>query len=200
MRSNLIVPLPSPASPQWQARLFLDARLNWRLGDDLSFAYSGRLNLSAENDIPFPNHENIRNDLREAYLTWQSGNGFFLELGRINLKSGVAEGFNPTDYFKTRAVVEPTSADPTVLREDRLGSAMLLAQTIWSGGSLTFAFAPKLASVSPPYLNTNLPSFDPMFDRTNARARVLVKASVDLFDGVNPNSFSTTKEDARALV
>jgi hypothetical protein len=186
LRDNLIVPLPPPTPPRWEARLFLDARLNWELSDDLGFTYSGRFNLRSENGIPFPNHEDIRNDLREVYFTWQSGNSFFLELGRINLKSGVAEGFNPTDYFKTRAVVEPTSADPTVLREDRLGSAMLLAQAVWSAGSLTFAFAPKLASLSPPYLNPNLPSFDPMFDRTNARARVMVKASVDLFEDVNP--------------
>ncbi len=186
LRDNLIVPLPPPAPPRWEARLFLDARFNWELSDDLGFAYSGRLNLRSESGIPFPNHEDIRSDLREAYLTWQSGSGFFLELGRINLKSGVAEGFNPTDYFKTRAVVEPTSADPTVLREDRLGSAMLLAQAVWSAGSLTFAFAPKLASLSAPYLNTNLPSFDPMLDRTNARARVIVKTSVDVFEDFNP--------------
>jgi hypothetical protein len=182
----LPVPLPSPAPPQWEVSLFLDARLNWQLSDDLNFAYSGRLNLRVEDGLAFPSHEDIRNDLREAHLAWQSVKGFFVELGRINLKSGVAEGFNPTDYFKTRAVVEPTSADPTVLREDRLGTVMLLAQTIWSGGSLTFAFAPKLASESPPYLDTNLPSFNPMFDRTNARTRTLVKASVDLFDDISP--------------
>jgi hypothetical protein len=185
-RNNLVVPLPPPAPPSWEARLFLDARANWQIVNNLSFVYSGRLNLRAEDGLGFPNHENVRNDLRETYFAWQSGTGFFLELGRINLKSGVAEGFNPTDYFKTRAVVESLSADPTVLREDRLGTAMLLAQAIWSTGSLTFAVAPKLTNDSPPYLNADLPSFNPMFDRTNAHTRALIKASFHLFGDVSP--------------
>jgi hypothetical protein len=186
LRDNLVVPLPPPAPPRWETRLFLDARVNWQISANVSLSYSGRFNLRAEDGLAFPDQEDVRNDLRETYFTWQNGTGFFLELGRINLKSGVAEGFNPTDYFKTRAVVEPISADPTVLREDRLGTAMLLGQAIWSGSSLTVAVAPKLANDSPPYLNTNLPSFDPMFDRTNAHSRALVKASFSLFDDVSP--------------
>jgi hypothetical protein len=178
-RKDLAVPLGPP--PQWEARLFLDTRLSWQVGA-VSFAYSGRLNLRAEDGLPFPSHETIRNDLREAYAGWQDGNGLSLELGRVNLKSGVGLGFNPTDFFKTRAVVEPVSADPTVLREDRLGTAMLLAQQVWAGGSVTLALAPKLAGETPPYANDALPSFDPTFDRTNARGRALLKASVDVFD------------------
>jgi len=187
LRNNLVVAFPPPAPPQWEARVFLDARVHWQLNEALSFVYSGRLNLRAEDGLGFPDHEDVRNDLREAYFTWQSGDGlFFLEAGRINLKSGVAQGYNPTDYFKTRAVVEPVTADPTALREDRLGTAMLLGQTVWSGGTLTIALAPKLASDSAPYLNDNLPSFNPTFDRTNARTRVLIKASIDLPDDVSP--------------
>ncbi len=131
-------------------------------------------------------HESIRHDFREGYLAWQAGDGTFLELGRVNLKSGVALGFNPTDFFKTRAVVEPLTADPTVLREDRLGTVMLLGQHVWSDAALTVALAPKFEHASAIYANDNLPSFDPMLDRTNAQTRVLVKASVTLFDDVSP--------------
>lgn len=183
-RKGLIVPLAPP--PNWEARLFLDARVNWRVSDTLNFSYSGRLNLRAERDLGFPNHENIRHDLREAYLTWQDGTGLFIELGRINLKNGVAEGFNPTDYFKTRAVVEPTSADPTVLREDRLGTLMALGQYIWQGGSLMVAIAPKFYDESPIHADSALPSFDPMLDRTNAHTRILVKASLNLPYDLSP--------------
>ncbi|MGN6149885.1 MAG: hypothetical protein ACTHPD_15205 [Rhizomicrobium sp.] len=183
-RDDLIVPLaPSPA---WEARLFFDAQMNWQLDDAWSMAYSGRLNLRSENGLGFPDHEDIRNDLREAYIAWHGGTGFFLEAGRINLRSGVAQGFNPTDYFKTRAVVEPTSADPTVLREDRLGTVMFLAQDVWADGAFTIALAPKLANDSPPYLDTNLPSFDPMLDRTNAHTRFLFKSSFHFVADVSP--------------
>jgi hypothetical protein len=183
---GLIVPLPPPAPSSAEARVFLDTRITGTIGDDLSFTYSGRFNLQQESGPDFPARERIRNDLREAYLAWQGGPNLFVDLGRINLKSGVAEGFNPTDYFKTRAVVEADSTDPAVLREDRLGTVMALGQMIWTKGSLSFAFAPKLASDSPPYLDTNIPRFDPMFDRTNAHARALVKASFQLFDDVSP--------------
>ncbi|MEJ0026381.1 MAG: hypothetical protein WDN01_10165 [Rhizomicrobium sp.] len=186
VRSALAVPLPPAPSPSWEERLFLDARLQWRLNDALSLHYSGRLNLRAEDDLPFPGHENIRHDLREAYLAWDAGGGLFLEAGRINLKSGVALGFNPTDYFKTRAVVEPLSADPSVLREDRLGTLMVLGQGVWNGFSLTVALAPKIARLGALYAHDDLPSFDPMFDRTNARTRFLAKASVRLADDLSP--------------
>ncbi|HEY4941228.1 MAG TPA: hypothetical protein VII56_07350 [Rhizomicrobium sp.] len=185
-RAALAVPLPPSTAPSWEERLFLDARVDWKLSDTLSLVYSGRFNFRAEDDLPFPSHENIRHDFREGYVAWEIGDGAFAELGRINLKSGVALGFNPTDFFKTRAVVEPLTADPSVLREDRLGTVMLLGQRVWNGAALTVALAPKLASGSAIYFNDNLPGFDPVFDRTNAQARILVKASVTLFDDVSP--------------
>jgi hypothetical protein len=183
-RDGLLVPLAP--EPEWETRLFLDARIAWRIDDSMSFSYSGRLNLRFENGLGFPNRENVRNDLREAYLTWRNDRGLFVETGRINLRSGVAEGFNPTDYFKARAVVEPTSADPTVLREDRLGTVMLLGEAVWSGSALTLAVAPKLARNTAPYLDTDLPSFNPMLDRTNAHSRLLAKVSFHLLGDVNP--------------
>jgi hypothetical protein len=185
-RHSLVVPLPVPASASSEARLFLDTRITDTISQAVSVTYSGRFNLRTENSSDFPAREVVRNDLREAYLTWQSAPDVFIEIGRINLKNGVAEGFNPTDYFKTRAVVEADSADPTVLREDRLGTAMVLAEAIGPKGSLSFALAPKLSSNSPPYLDTNLPRFDPMLDRTNANTRALVKASFQLFSDVSP--------------
>jgi hypothetical protein len=183
-RNDLAVPLSPP--PSWEARGFLDMRLEQRIDESFSVAYSGRFNLRAEQGLGFPNRENIRNDLREVYASWTDNRGWFLQLGRINLKSGVAEGFNPTDYFKTRAVIEPTSIDPAVLREDRLGVVMLQTQWIGSGGSLIFALAPKLAGDSPPYERNALPSFNPMFDRTNDAARALIKGSIAAANGISP--------------
>ena len=183
LRPNLVVPLPPPDPAHWENWLFLDSRDEWHLGDGVRFTYSGRLNFRAADSLPFPDHENVRNDLREAYVTWQPSDGTWLELGRINLKSGVALGYNPTDFFKTRAVVEPLTADPSVLREDRLGTLMLLGQHIWEGGSITAAFAPRVTLPTAVYRNTALPSFDPMLDRTNAQDRFLLKGSVNITHG-----------------
>ena len=185
-RGQLAVSSPGPASFNWQERLFLDIRKEWRLAGALTFTYSGRANFRAEDDLDFPTHENLINDLREAYLSWRSSDRTYLDIGRINLKSGVALGYNPTDFFRTRAVVEPLSADPTVLREDRLGTLMVRGQQLLEAGSITLAFAPKLYEPSPIYTNTSLPSLNPMLDRTNASNRFLAKGSINLGDWLSP--------------
>lgn len=186
LENDLLPAPPPPPQPRWEERALLDVRSEWRAGDDLRLSYSGRLNLRAEDGLGFPNHENLTNDLREAYLSWEPLDRLFLDVGRINLKSGVALGFNPTDFFKTRAVVEPLSVDPVVLREDRLGTLMLRAERVWTKGSLTALYAPAVSSDSPIYTSFDLRSFDPMFDRTNAHDRWLLKGIVDVAEGFSP--------------
>ena len=189
-----LVPAPAPLPPRWEERALLDARKEWQLGDGVRLAYSGRLNLRAAEGLGSPSHENLTNDLREAYLSWEPVDRLFLDAGRINLKSGIALGFNPTDFFKTRAVVEPLSADPAVLREDRLGVLMLRAQRVWDAGSLTAAYAPAVASDSSIYTSFDLPSFNPMFDRTNAHERWLLKGTVDVAGGLSPEVLAYASE------
>jgi hypothetical protein len=186
VRGNLAVPYPPPAPASWEDRLFVDSRDEWTLGDHVTFSYSGRFNLRAANDVAFPSHESVRNDLREAFVSWRPDDATWIDLGRVNLKSGVAIGFNPTDFFRSRAVVEPLTADPSVLREDRLGTLMLLGQHVWTGGSITAAYAPKVTQPTAIYNNLDLPSFDPMLDRTNAQDRFLLKGSASLGNGFNP--------------
>ncbi len=186
-RGGLIVPSPQLTAPSpWQERVFLDVRKVWRLDERLDFSLSDRFNLRAEDDISVPNHENVINDFREGFLSWQPHDGIYLDLGRINLRSGAALGFNPTDFFKSRAVVEPLSADPSVLREDRLGTLMLETQYIGHGHALTVAVAPALVGPSPVYTDTNLRSFNPSVDRTNDHDRILVKGSFAAGNDFNP--------------
>jgi hypothetical protein len=82
-------------------------------------------------------------------------------------------------------VVDRISLDPASLRENRLGTVMLLGQTIHEAGSLSLAYAPSLYRPSALY-PTVLPSFDPMLDRTNAHERVLIKASPRLPGDLDP--------------
>jgi hypothetical protein len=185
-RGGLLVPPPPQSRPNWQERLSLDARRDWTIGDGLTASYSGRLNFFAEDDIDIPSRQNFRHDLREGFVSWQAEPRRYADLGRINLKSGVAAGFNPTDFFKTRAVVDRTSQDPSVLRENRLGTLMTRGQGIWEGGALTLAYAPRLYDPSRIYAPDALPSLDPMFDRTNAQHRFLLKTNLDLVDDLSP--------------
>lgn len=180
-RRDPVVPLPQSTFSTWQERVFLDVRREWRAGR-LTFSLSDRLNVRAQNDLAFPTEENVINEWREGFVSWEIIDNTYVDGGRINVKSGVALGFNPTDFFKTRAVIEPLSTDPSVLREDRLGTLMLRAQRIWTGGSLTVAFAPPVSHVSPIYSDTALPPVDLSFGRTNARARLLLKGSINVAD------------------
>jgi hypothetical protein len=186
-RGGLVVPVPQvTAATLWQERLFLDVRRVWRLDERLNFTFSNRLNLRAQDDIPIPDHEDVVDDFREGFLSWRPRDGIYLDIGRINVRSGAALGFNPTDFFKSRAVVEPLSADPSVLREDRLGTLILEAQYIGQGRALTLAVAPALVRPTPIYTDTNLLSFNPSIDRTNDHVRILAKGSLNIGKDFNP--------------
>ena len=186
LRSALHVPIAAPSPPALEQRLFLDSRVEWTPLSGFSLTYSGRPELRAADHIPFPTHENIRFDARELFASWRPLEGIFLDAGRINFKSGVGLGFNPTDFFRTRAVVEPLSVDPSALREDRLGTMMVRGQFVWHGGAVTAAYAPKLTSPSRLYQDTTLPSIDPMLDRTNAHNRLLLKSNFELGEDLSP--------------
>jgi hypothetical protein len=185
-RDDLLVPPPPPPPYNWQDRVLLDWREEWGLGDGVRLTLSDRFNLRFENDISFPSQSNVINELRELYVSAEPAARSYLDVGRVNLKSGIALGYNPTDYFKTRAVVEPLSLDPTVLRENRLGTVMVRAQQIWERGSLTAAFAPALTAPVPIYTNLDLPSFNPMLGLTNGETRLLLKGSVDVASNFSP--------------
>ncbi|MDP2370755.1 hypothetical protein [Rhodoferax sp.] len=121
----------------------------------LDFSHSVRLSptwravLSDRLDYIHPTEDGADatvNSLREAYLSWQpEGGNTALEFGRINLRHGPGYGYNPTDFFRDGSLRAVTSANPFARRENRLGTVMLRAQHLWSSGSLSAAYSPKLA-------------------------------------------------------
>ena len=187
-RSGQIVPSSQQDIPvaSWQNLLFLDVRKRWLLHDRLTFTFSDRFNLRSEADLPVLSHEDVINNFREAVLSWEPVDRLYFDLGRINVKSGAALGFNPTDFFKTRAVQVPLTADPSALREDRFGTLMLEAQYLGEGRALTIAVAPGLTAPGPIYTDTTLPSFNPSISSTNAFSRMLIKGNMNLGPDFSP--------------
>lgn len=109
------------------------------------------------------------NSLREAYLSWQpEGGNTVVEFGRINLRYGPAYGYNPTDFFRDGSLRTLTSANPFALRESRLGTVMLRGQRLWTDGSLSVAYSPKLAS------RPNADGWSLDLGSTNNRDRALI--------------------------
>ena len=181
LRGRLAVPFPPPRPADWQNRTSVDATDQWDFAPNLTASLSDRFNVTEDDEVPFPTHHNPRNDFREGFLTWEPARQSYLEGGRINLRNGVALGFNPTDFFKTRTQIDQASLDPSVIREDRLGTVMLRGQQIWNGGAANIAFAPKL--YQPTAVPTGLQSgFDPRIDRTNAADRFLLTVNHDIAD------------------
>lgn len=180
-RNNLAVPLPSTPVTDAAARTSLDSTFHRDWAEGLSASLSDRFDLSWQNDIDLPSHRSINNELREAYLTWEPLERSYFEAGRINLRNGIALGFNPTDFFKTRSSVSQASLDPSALRNNRLGAFMLHGQSLWEDGSMGFAFAPKLADPSPLSF-VDASGFGARSDLTNGQDRLLVSLSQDVWD------------------
>ena len=185
LRQHLVVPLPPAAPVAWQNRSSMDGRGEWKLADGLRVTLSDRFNVLAASNVYLPAHQEFRNDLREAFVTWEPSPESYLEIGRLNLRNGAALGYSPTDFFKTRSLVDQASLDPSVIREDRLGTFVIRAQRIFEGGSASIVYAPKLTGRSRVYTGPS-PSVDPMFDRTNGDDRFLLTLGAAALENLTP--------------
>jgi hypothetical protein len=158
-------------------RLSLDLGYDKRLTPEWRLIFADRLDLGWRGR---PRYDNAVNTLKEAYLSWQPQADRIADLGRINARYGVATGYNPTDYFRDGAARSIVSISPDSLRENRLGSVMLRGQQLWSSGSASVLYSPKLAERS------NASPFSPDVGATNNQDRWLIALSQKLADGFSP--------------
>ena len=155
----------------------LDVRYDANVAQELRVVLSDRFDGVHSNGVP--TGENV-NTLREAYLSWARTDDQIIDFGRVNVRHGVALGFNPTDWFKEGALRSVVSPDPAVLRENRQGTVVLQGQKLWATGSLTAAFSPKLGDAPNPATF----AFDA--GATNPRNRWLLTGSYKVSDKLNP--------------
>jgi hypothetical protein len=135
-------------------RLSLDIQYDHALNRDWRVLVANRLDLSQP---ALRGSEHAINTLKEAYLSGRLQPDTLIDLGRINVRNGVALGYNPTDYFRTGAVRAAVSVSPASLKENRQGSVMLRGQHLWEGGSLSMLLSPGLArQPEPEGLNPDL--------------------------------------------
>ena len=197
LRGPLIVPAPGRPPPRWSNRTSLDLRWHGDLAPMLAFTFSDRLDLYARDGLAFGQGRTAANTLREAYVTWEPSPRTYLEAGRINLRNGVALGYNPTDFFRTGSAVDQATADPSALRENRLGAVMLRSQHIADWGSVSLAYAPKLFDPTRIGQGATAP-LDPHIDRTNATDRVLATLHADI--GPIASELLAFRENNRARI
>jgi len=129
------------------------------------------------------------NTLKEVYASWAAQTGLLFDAGRINPRLGAAAGYNPTDEFRSDAVRSVDSSDPVSLRENRMGSVMIRGQSLWTGGSLTALFSPKLDS------NANTAGYNVDLGATNHEDRWMLIASEQVTESVNPQLLLWREQD-----
>ena len=169
---------PQNAGTQQHAqRLSFDVHYDRIFARDWRVVFADRVDVNRQGE---PYSESSVNTLKEAYLSWQQSPNRIADLGRVNARYGVALGYNPTDFFRAGAARSIVSIDPASLRENRLGSAMLRGQALWTDGSLTALYSPRLAG------QPNEAPFSPDFGATNQRSRWLVSLSHKLSDSISP--------------
>ncbi len=129
-----------------------------------------------------PSGRSSVNTLKEAYLSWSARSDLVLDLGRINVRNGVATGYNPTDFFRSNSVRSVVSVDPASLKENRQGSMMLRGQALWNNGSVTAIVSPRIDDDGDDARNL----LSPGWRATNQEHRVLVSVSQKLSAKLNP--------------
>lgn len=158
-------------------RLSLDLQVDATLAPGVRAMLADRLDIGWQH--PFEQRKSI-NTLKEAYLSWQQRNDVIVDLGYVNQYSGVAFGYNPTDFFREGSLRSPVSVDPTIIKKNRQGSAMLRGQMLWEGASLTALYSPALND--PP----SSPAFLPDWGATNQRDRGLLIFSKRISEDLQP--------------
>lgn len=165
------------SDPTHAQRLSLDAQYDARFASHWRAVFADRLDLGWRGR---PQYDDFINTLKEAYVSWQPAPQNVFDLGRINLRYGVATGYNPTDFFRAGAVRSIVSIAPASLRENRLGTAIVRGQTFWADGALTVLYAPQLAD------QPNNSPFSPDFGSTNDTRRWLLAYSRKFAADFNP--------------
>ena len=160
-----------------EQRLSFDLRYDTGLTPTWRVVFADRLDLDWTDS---PERAQQINTIKEGYLSWQPRTDLLLDAGRINVRQGVAFGYNPTDFFRFGALRTIDSLDPNSLRDDRQGALMVRGETLWSSGALTALYSPRLDD------HSSTAPFNPDFGATNAAGRWLLSVSQQLAPGWNP--------------
>jgi len=172
-------------------RASLDVQVDHSPRPALRLFFSDRLDVSSPAG---PSGEHAVNTLKEAYASLRPTTGVMADLGRINVRNGVAFGYNPTDFLRADSTRSVVSIAPMSLKENRQGSVMLRGQKLWDGGSLTALYSPALRD-APDQEGFNLD-----LGATNNQDRWLVSLSQTFAKGFAPQFLLYDEEAATPKV
>lgn len=126
----------SGPGPDWSQRTDLRMFGHAALSDRVGVLTNIRLRTRWAEGDDYAIGEDSHLDVQELAVDVQATDWLTLEAGRINVRNGVATGFNPTDWFKNDSLVVSDSFDAVDRREDRLGT--LVTQAVVHGDNAVF--------------------------------------------------------------
>ena len=169
-----LLPPPTESSADWS----LLTRLNFQGQQDRqrwSWHWNNRLQFSHQDDATFQVEDATQLYLKEAYLSY-AAESLFIDGGRINLRYGVASGFNPTDYYRSGTAITSNTIDSGRQREDRLGSVALRLTQLQQNIATTLAISPDAHAENHSLLaDENIVGLN--LDQTNAQSRLTLSSS-----------------------
>lgn len=107
---------------------------------------SSRLSALAAQGESFSAADDSALDIRELYFSKFATSALFVDFGRFNHRSGVATGFNPTDYYKAYVGIDTTDTDARSRRNNRLGTLGLRFEKLLPGGSFNLILSPEISA------------------------------------------------------
>jgi len=156
---------------------FLNARLklNYQYSDGTDSTKTFYLNLN-KNEKNYQvdvriigNEDDYSLNIKELYYKGKISEKNLFEIGRVNVKEGVARGFNPTDYFKGTTSLT-LSTDPKERKDNRLGSLLIQDTMFFDNVTLKAIYSPKIAVDSDKILSDK-EHYGLHLDETNYRDR-----------------------------
>lgn len=184
-RKALPAPPRDPAESSARLRTIVEGNLP--LGDRASFRLNAAFGFAAENTDHVTLSDNLRLDLREAYLLFDASPVTF-ELGRINIRNGVAAGFNPTDFFRAPDPERRPNLDPGEARLNRLGVVALRAGYLWDSGAASLTYAPRITGGRDWLQDKDIWGLH--LGASNPRDRVLLSLTQSVAEGISPELFA----------
>jgi len=177
--------LPNAVHSNWSNLTRFGMQSDKVVNNGLRFKTDILLNAYTREGAAFKSSEDLRLDIKEAYVSWQKSPTLFFDVGRINVKNGIATGFNPTDYFKVGTVLDRKTEDVSQLRDARLGALLIRGQKLWEGGAATLVVSPKVNYKADSWSSDkNITGLN--LHKSNDRSRTLLKLSHEVSDGFSP--------------
>ncbi len=184
-QSELIFRIPNQKNPDWNNLGQLNMRGELPLSPHLTFKTDMLFNVYTRQGDGFDSSDDLRLDINETYLSWQQSATQFIDMGRINVKNGMATGFNPTDYFKVGSVLVRNTEDISQLRDNRLGALLIQGQKLWDGGSFTLVISPEISNESNRWFSDK-DTVGLNLQKTNDRTRTMLKFTHKVSEDFSP--------------